>query len=457
MSKQNANVTRIIDCRLRDGYHVPMPDDKDKAGKKNNRIHPRVDFFSRVKVTVPDDSTAIDVFAGNVSTGGMFLRSNRPLEKGSKVGLEFDINNKPVKVDVGEVVWNKPFEPISIDGSPSGMGIEFRSLASDSRQQIESFISEALGEQDQQGLEDSPEPSAPPVSMASDSEAIDQSAPPKPEAQAAASQVTGARMKLDILQPGASDARIPETAAGPEQFGPTSMEEEKQMAQLSQPPPPKKRAFLFIGFVLLVAVVTFFVLLIIKPFGKTGQKPPAKIALTTVDAGVKEAVAEDAGVQKPAGAADQKIAAAAADAKETSGTKPDEKQPAEPKKDTKKEAVKNQPQKNKNEPEKSATGTVDLPVFSKSAEGFRMTLRTGAPVDEKHFTLKDPPRLAIDLKAVQYTGQTRTLEKPAPFISRVRIGQQEGFTRFVLDFNGEKVPVFKLVKGKDGLTVIFGK
>ena len=54
-----------------------------------------------------------------------------------------------------------------------------------------------------------------------------------------------------------------------------------------------------------------------------------------------------------------------------------------------------------------------------------------------------------------YSGDSRTIDSPTPFISRVRVGLQEGYTRFVLDFEGKKVPKHKLVKGKDGVTVVF--
>jgi len=395
-----------------------MPDDNDKPGKGNKRVHPRVDFFSKVKITVPDDSTAIDVFAGNVSTGGMFLRSNRPLDRGRKVGLEFDLNDVPVKVDEGEVVWNKPFEPISIDGSPSGMGVEFKSLSGDSRQQIESFISEALGDEHKQDKKEQP--------------------------------ASRAMMKLDIAPPAASagsDRQVPTAAPDPAQSAPPSMEEEKQMAQLSQPPPPRKRAFLFVGFVLLVAVVTFFVLLMIGPFDGTASKPPAQVAVTGRDAGTK-----DAGMQKAAAGDDKKEVKVAPF---KPAPEPEKAQPTTPKKET----TKAQPLKPKKEPVTAGAGavSVELPVFSESAKGLRMMLHTGVPVEEKHFTLKDPPRLAIDLQGVGFRGRTHSIDSPAPFISRVRVGQREGFTRFVLDFTGKKVPGFKLIKGNEGITVIFEK
>jgi uncharacterized protein (TIGR02266 family) len=117
----------------------------DRRQPADKRRHRRVDFFNPVKVVVPDDETAIDVFAGNVSKGGIFLRSNRPLNEGQRVRLNFDTGKGPVEVEQGEVRWTKKFEPISIDGSAPGMGVEFQKMSPDAQHNIESFIDEVIG------------------------------------------------------------------------------------------------------------------------------------------------------------------------------------------------------------------------------------------------------------------------------------------------------------------------
>ena len=119
----------------------------DRRQPNDKRRHRRVDFFNPVKVVVPDDETAIDVFAGNVSKGGIFLRSNRPLNEGQRVRLNFDTGKGPVEVEQGEVRWTKKFEPISIDGSAPGMGVEFQKMSGDAQHNIESFIDEVIGVQ----------------------------------------------------------------------------------------------------------------------------------------------------------------------------------------------------------------------------------------------------------------------------------------------------------------------
>jgi len=100
----------------------------DKTGADKRR-HRRVDYFRPVKVVVPEDSTAIDVFSSNLSRGGIFLRANQPLPEGQKVTLDIETDKGQVKVDEGEVKWSKEFEPIDLDGRPPGMGVEFTKMS----------------------------------------------------------------------------------------------------------------------------------------------------------------------------------------------------------------------------------------------------------------------------------------------------------------------------------------
>jgi uncharacterized protein (TIGR02266 family) len=435
-----------------------MPNDDGKKKGEDKRTHPRVDFFSKVKVVVPDESTAIDVFAGNVSKGGMFLRSNRPLEKGKKVELEFEVENQPVKVEEGEVVWNKPFEPISIDGAPSGMGVEFRQMPEDSRNLIENFIDEALAAEppattpaesraEPEKTPEEPEPA--PVQQAP-------SPQPPPPAQTvrqspARTSPAPARMKLGIPpqeDPAVQVAKPQEPQAAVPHETPRTMEENR-MASLSTPPPRKKSFFLFGLFVLIVAVATFFILMMIMPSEEsTGKKDTPKKSADT-----KGKDSSKAAVKAPV--------APEPDKKADTPVEPDKKG-EEPAKVDAKTAV---PETGKpEEPESSSTPEaksaaeerqVGMPVFSESSSGWRMVLKANGPVKTKNFTLKDPPRLAVDFLDSGYSGDSRTIDSPTPFISRVRVGLQEGYTRFVLDFEGKKIPKHKLVKGKDAVTVVF--
>ncbi|MBW1809521.1 MAG: PilZ domain-containing protein [Deltaproteobacteria bacterium] len=117
------------------------------------RNHPRVDFFSPVKVLLPDKNVSVDTFACNISQGGVFLRSSRPLPAGTRVALKFDTQQGPVEVTDGEVIWAKKFEPINVDGTVPGMGIQFKYVPASSKLLIGSLVTHNL-------QSDQPEPVA---------------------------------------------------------------------------------------------------------------------------------------------------------------------------------------------------------------------------------------------------------------------------------------------------------
>ncbi len=101
----------------------------------------------------------------------------------------------------------------------------------------------------------------------------------------------------------------------------------------------------------------------------------------------------------------------------------------------------------------SGPPSVGTPEFERTARGWRMVLEASAPVKIRHFELKNPPRLAVDVYKTEYTGGHKRLRSPAKFISRVRVGEQPGFVRFVLDFKGRRIPRHKVYK-KNGRAVV---
>jgi uncharacterized protein (TIGR02266 family) len=424
---------------------MPDEDDKKKGEDTPKRAHKRVDFFNPVKVVVPDDNTAVDVFAGNVSKGGMFLRSNRPLPKGKKVSLEFETEEGKVQVEEGEVVWNKEFEPISIDGSPAGMGVEFKSMSDDSKLKIEAFIDDALH------IQPPPEEKAPPPPPAKE-----EPPPPQPGVSQPPSQSEGEpaeaepkaepmRMKLDVVtsqQPPPEPEKTATVEPPPVEGG--------EAVMATAPPRRRTKMMLFGGFVLLVAAVTFLTLLLIKPPGDEGQpevaKPPAPEKPVPPEAPKKpEPVAEKK--PAPAPAPEKKPAPAAEKKPEPIAEKKPKPAPA-PAPDKKPEPV----------PADTIQGLqVGLPVFSEKDGEWRMVIISNAPAKIKHFTLKNPPRLAVDFKGAVYSGKKRTLESPAPSVARVRVGEQPEFTRFVLDFDGSEIPKHRIVKKEDRVVVFFGR
>jgi uncharacterized protein (TIGR02266 family) len=421
-------------------------DPKKPAGDPaQKRKSPRVDFFQKVRVVVPEDQTAVDLFAANVSEGGMFLRSNQPLPRGKKVELEFEVPEGKVRVEDCEVVWSRPFEPISVGGEPAGMGIQFKAMAPEAQKTIEAFIEDALGDEDgsveeRAGLSmplplKSPPP--PPAEDAPPREVIEPAgvfltpsprpARPPPVRLAPPTEPVEQVLTLDMIDL----SEVPtEPPAPPRPTSPSAEVRQAAMAELSSPPAPRTRALLFVLFVAVVAVATFLTLWWLRPFEE------------------KEGTAETAGTAKTEGARSP-------DAPKPEPPKPEPPKPEPPKPEPPKpEPPKPEPP----EPEAPAAAEgqalVDLPVFERSPSGWRMEISATGPVEWKTFTLKNPARLAVDAQGADYTGKRQALENPAPFVSRVRIGKQPAFIRYVLDF-GAEIPAHDIQKSPRKLVITF--
>ncbi len=440
----------------------PVPNSTDTGDKREQRKHKRVDFFNPVKVVVPSDNTSIDVFAANVSKGGMFIRSNQPLSPGKKMRLTFSTQKGPVQVDEAEVRWAKRFEPISVDGSPPGMGVEFRNIGNDSLENIGAFIDDILGQ-------DSPEASIP--------------KPPEPQTQPALPVASPMDSKEESPVNNSELEHISSTTA-PAQTPPRVQDhgsEEDMAAAFSTPPPTRARMLLFVGFVLIVAVLTFLTLMWIKPFGHGAQKT----TLNPVRQGKHNKPVDGSKLGPKKTIHDQEQLA---DKKEKVGektknnispqaSKPQASKPAIPKTKPAEEAkhqsrdiatpandsndaTSSTNKKKAGDTSKSADSTSDTsskifsPQFSKTEEGWKMTISADVPISSKYFSLKSPSRLAIDIKGAKWPGQAQ-IENPAPFVSKIRIGKQPDFVRIVLDFKTEQVPRYKVEKAQKSLTVQF--
>ena len=202
------------------------------------------------------------------------------------------------------------------------------------------------------------------------------------------------------------------------------------------PPRHRTKMMLFGGFVVLVALVTFLTLLLIKPPGDTGEPEAVKPATPENPVPPEEP-------KKPEPVAEKKPEPVA------------EKKP-EPVAEKKPEPVAEK------KPEPAPAETIEglqvgPAMFSEKGGEWRMVVAATGPVEIKHFTLKNPPRLAVDFKGAVFSGKIRTKESPTPSVARVRVGEQPEFTRFVLDFEGSEVPKHRVIKKEDRVVVIFGR
>lgn len=110
----------------------------------NARLNERAPFFAEVDVLAAGTPTPRRVWGSDVSETGMFLQTTHPFRVGDRVSLRFDCEATPVHVRAAEVMWVRPFEPISVDGSMPGAGLKFVALDPPSRAALRKFVAPHL-------------------------------------------------------------------------------------------------------------------------------------------------------------------------------------------------------------------------------------------------------------------------------------------------------------------------
>ena len=99
----------------------------------DNRRYYRV--TSRLRCWCEGDNITVYARIGNLSEGGLFLRTSTPLERGAKAVVRFG-GEQPVEA-VARVVWSR----VEGQGGPPGMGLVFEGVDEPRMEAIRKIIS----------------------------------------------------------------------------------------------------------------------------------------------------------------------------------------------------------------------------------------------------------------------------------------------------------------------------
>src|ERR1700730_8461356 len=121
---------------------VPSEDDdirwSDRRSSPRHHITLRVDY-KRMNTFFAD-------YAKNISKGGTFIRTSKPLEVGTEFVFVLSIPGQPDQLQLkGEVMWTVG-ETQATEEPPAGMGIRFRFAAESEREQLEGFVEKLMAE-----------------------------------------------------------------------------------------------------------------------------------------------------------------------------------------------------------------------------------------------------------------------------------------------------------------------
>jgi uncharacterized protein (TIGR02266 family) len=90
---------------------------------------------SRLRCWCEGENITVYARIGNLSEGGIFLRTSTPLERGSKATLRFGAAGLEA---LARVVWSR----MEGQGGPPGMGLEFENIDDGVREAIRRLIEE---------------------------------------------------------------------------------------------------------------------------------------------------------------------------------------------------------------------------------------------------------------------------------------------------------------------------
>ncbi|MBN2525841.1 MAG: TIGR02266 family protein [Deltaproteobacteria bacterium] len=104
----------------------------------DERREKRVQASLKVRYKSATVTDFIEKHSHDISPGGVFIRSQKPLSKGSLLKIDFRLEDDTAVIQgVGRVVWTRED---SLEGKPAGMGIKFIRLDEDSRDNILKII-----------------------------------------------------------------------------------------------------------------------------------------------------------------------------------------------------------------------------------------------------------------------------------------------------------------------------
>jgi type IV pilus assembly protein PilZ len=120
------------------------PSDEDEVRFSDRRGSPR--HAITLRVDYKRMNTFFADYAKNISKGGTFIRTSKPLDIGTEFVFVLSIpgQNDQLKLN-GEVMWTVD-EDQSTEDQPAGMGIRFRFADPSERAQLEKFVEKLMSE-----------------------------------------------------------------------------------------------------------------------------------------------------------------------------------------------------------------------------------------------------------------------------------------------------------------------
>ena len=114
----------------------------ERASDFTSRVEPRV--AKSLSLIFKSRDSFIRAYTGDISAGGLSIKTENPLPKGSRFNLKLQIPDRPNPIQVkAEVMWSCGKDE-KIQGQPVGMGVKFFEISEKDHQFIKQYVSEVL-------------------------------------------------------------------------------------------------------------------------------------------------------------------------------------------------------------------------------------------------------------------------------------------------------------------------
>jgi type IV pilus assembly protein PilZ len=151
-------------CAESDRPEGAEPQTAAKKSGKERRQAQRI--LINLEVDYHCEDTFLFAYITDLSTLGIFVRTNNPEPPGTHLNLSFTLPGEQRQLDVeGEVIWINPYRPGDLSNLNPGMGVRFLDLEQAQRRAIRRLI-RTIAYLD--GSAQNEEPEEEPVSAASD-------------------------------------------------------------------------------------------------------------------------------------------------------------------------------------------------------------------------------------------------------------------------------------------------
>ncbi len=119
---------------------IDKPDSREKEKRQQKDRIPK-----KFKISFPSPDTFKEQYLANVGTGGIFIQTRKPLNRGARFDLRIYLPDGQNPVDVYcEVVWaHNLARVVGTKSYPPGMGIKFLDLSVEGRERIDDILCKA--------------------------------------------------------------------------------------------------------------------------------------------------------------------------------------------------------------------------------------------------------------------------------------------------------------------------